>query len=80
MELPENIGRPKIPWWAYWRKKRANLYSKGYCWAAGQLISGDNIDNIQSMVNCSKAFGDYNEFDQGLEEAIMNFQTLKGEA
>ena len=62
------------------RKARAreNLRRRGYDYAAGRMLQ-DGIEArtiLKQQVQSSKDFGGYNEFDKGIEDAILDFKRL----
>lgn len=63
------------------RKARqlANLKRRGYDYAAGRLLyDGDcAVSILENQVDSSRTFGDYNEIEQGIEEALFDFKELQ---
>jgi hypothetical protein len=50
----------------------AKLHERGYNWAAGKLLRGVTLDEIESHISeCH-----YNAFDQGIEDAMSTFEKL----
>lgn len=60
-------------------RKLANLNRRGYDYAAGRLLEdGDTaIAILENQVDSSRTFGDYNEFDKGIERALEDFRELQ---
>lgn len=48
------------------RDRRAN----GHAWAKKELAKGRTPEDVQTNVECSKDFGDYDDFDRGIEDAL----------
>lgn len=58
-------------------KKKADLYRRGYDWAAGLLLREECcIESIQAQISIS----DYDSFDKGVEQAISDFIKMRGES
>lgn len=60
-------------------RKLANLNRCGYDYAAGRLLEdGDTaIGILENQVDSSRTFGDYDEFDKGIERALEDFRELQ---
>lgn len=51
-------------------KDDKELYERGYDWAAGNLLRGITLEEVESHIESSMNFNDYNSFDRGAEHAI----------
>lgn len=60
-------------------RKLANLKRRGYDYAAGRLLSDGDcaVSILENQIDSSRTFGDYNEFDKGIEEALTDFRQLQ---
>jgi len=53
------------------KKKEIELYRSGFGWAMTRFYcDGLPTEEIESWVELSKQFGNYNKFDRGVEHAI----------
>lgn len=52
-------------------------YEKGYSYAAAELLSKrKNVEDLQTIVDCSEHFMDYRQFDYGISQAIRDYNKL----
>ena len=51
----------------------------GFNLAAGELLRGKSVENVQSYTECSMHFGDYDNFDAGYDEAIYAWEKMDDE-
>lgn len=65
---------------AFMRRIKANrlrnLESSGYEYAAGRLLHYGKaaVKDLEEDVEIARTFGDYDEFDKGIERAIEDFK------
>lgn len=57
-------------------RQRANLRRRGFDYAAGRLLEDGPpaVELLEQQVDSSRCFGDYNEFDEGICDAIRKFE------
>jgi hypothetical protein len=67
-----------IKWLQAWLKRRDEAKrERGYCWAAGQLLSGRlSPDEIEVMSDMPWDYG--HEFDAGAMDAVADWRTRHG--
>lgn len=52
-------------------KKKKSLFKSGYNYAKGAYKNlKDPVSVLQNNIDCSKTFGDYNEFEEGIEKLL----------
>lgn len=55
-----------------WQKRRLNAqYERGWDWAAGTLLAGVDLEDIEARADYGKDFDGPNEFDRGIREACV---------
>ncbi len=60
----------------YKQVKNDSDYKRGYAWAATKFINRpDDIAILAQLVKESKDFGSFNDFDDGIEAAILKIAT-----
>lgn len=68
---------------AFYKNWKARLaaarFTKGKEFAKADIMrDGDAaIEDLENHVECFRAFGDYDEFDRGVEEAIRDYQAVR---
>lgn len=57
-------------------RQRANLRRRGFDYAAGRLLQDGSsvVELLEQQVDSSRCFGDCNEFDEGICDAIRKFE------
>ncbi len=69
----------KKPFWRFWNTKEENEkehFEAGYSYGAGVLLKGNCIGILEHQIEESKAFGEMDRFDKGIEYAISHWEDL----
>lgn len=60
------------------RRRQAERFQCGYDYAAGRLLDsgGDAAGELTRQTECARHFKDYDDFDRGIDKAIIDFSIL----
>lgn len=60
------------------RRRQAERFQCGYDYAAGRLVEsgGYEVEDLEAQSSCAKTFGEYDDFDRGVAQAIIDFDKL----
>ena len=75
--------RFKKPWWMIWElqlEKDIKNYNRGYRWAAGKLVSGEGLWEVEMQTESEYYRSQHGKFDSGAHDAIEEFRKLMRDA